>query len=111
MATVSGSIGAATVVPPSLSVPLAGGLVIITASKAFGGESAGSLNAKSFAENVYAAFSLVLTVLSALSGGSFTGVTLIVSVLEKKLRSKPLLAVPPSSCTLKVKLAYVAPLP
>ena len=43
-------------------------------------------------------------------GASFTGVTSIVTVRATGSRSMPPFAVPPSSCTWKVKLAYAAPL-
>ena len=49
----------------------------------------------------------VLTVVKL--GASFTGVTLIVMVFAL-LVSAPPLAVPPLSCTLKLKLAYLLPL-
>ena len=43
-------------------------------------------------------------------GASLTDVTLTVIVLGVGSRSTPPLAVPPSSCTWKVKLAYAVPL-
>src|SRR2546428_13840746 len=49
-------------------------------------------------------------VLSVPAGASLTDVTSMVIVLGLWSRSTPLLAVPPSSCTWKVKLAYEAPL-
>ena len=47
----------------------------------------------------------MVTVLSAPAGASLTAVTLMVIVLGDWSRSTPPLAVPPSSCTWKVKLA------
>ena len=54
--------------------------------------------------------SFVATVVFVPAGASFTAVTFIVSVLALGPRSMPPLAVPPSSCTWNVKLAYPAPL-
>ena len=48
-------------------------------------------------------------VLSVPVGASFTAVTLTVMVLGEASRSMPPLAVPPLSCTWKVKLARAAP--
>jgi hypothetical protein len=47
----------------------------------------------------------VVTVRFAPAGASFTDVTLTVIVFAEGSRSMPPLAVPPSSCTLNVKLA------
>ena len=51
------------------------------------------------------------TVLEVPEGASLTEVTLIVNVLGLGSRLTPPLAVPPLSCTWKVKLAYGLPLP
>ena len=51
-----------------------------------------------------------MTVLSVPSGASFTAVTLTVIVFGVGSRSTPPLAVPPSSCTWNVKVAYGVPL-
>ncbi len=96
---------AATATPSSFSVPAAGSVVILTAANAFAGVSFGSVKPKSAVANVYAVSSFVVTVLSAPAGASFTAVTSIVIVLAVWSRSTPPLAVPPLSCTWKVKLA------
>src|SRR5689334_7676321 len=80
-----------------LMVPFAGRVVILTASSVLGGESFGSVSAKSAAANVYVASSLIVLELFAPDGGSFTAVTLIVSVLGVGSVSTPPLAVPPLS--------------
>jgi hypothetical protein len=78
-------------------------VVIFTPANA--SPSSGSLNPKSAAAKAYSWSSVAVTVLSAPDGASFTGVTLTVMVLAEGSRSTPLLAVPPSSCTWKPKLA------
>ncbi|MNC87180.1 hypothetical protein D3C83_28840 [compost metagenome] len=79
--------------------------MIFTARKAFTGESPASVKPKSALEKMYGASSLVVTVWSAPAGASLTGLTLIVIVFGVGSRSTPPFAVPPLSCTRKVKLA------
>ena len=83
----------------------AAGTVMITLASALAGLSAASAKPKSAAEKVRAVSSAVETRLLAAVGGSLTGVTLSVIVLGVASRFLPPLAVPPLSCTWKVKLA------
>ena len=94
-----------TATPLSVRLPAPGRVVIFTASSALAGLSLASLKPKSAVANVYAVSSSVVTVLLAPDGASLTAVTLTVIVLAVGSRSTPPLAVPPSSCTWKVKLA------
>ncbi len=71
---------AVTAVPFSFSVPAPGNVVMFTRLNALAGISSGSVNPKSPVANVYAVSSAVVTVVSVPSGGSFTGVTGIVTV-------------------------------
>ena len=79
-------------------------VVILTAVSAFAGLSFGSVKPKSTAAKVYCVSSNVVTVLLVPAGASFTAVTLTVIVFAEASRSTPPFAVPPSSCTWKVKL-------
>ncbi len=90
-------------VAPSRSVPAPGAVVITTAWKA--SPSAGSLKPKSASWKTWPVSSAVTTVLSAPLGASFTAVTSIVRVFAVGSVSTPPFAVPPSSCTWKLKLA------
>src|SRR3984893_15423584 len=103
---------AVTATPPSVSVPEAevGIVVISTAAKLLAGLSLGSVKPKLAAAKVKAVSSLVVTVLLVPAGASFTEVTLMVMVFGDWSRLTPPLAVPPPSCTWKVKLASTAPL-
>src|SRR5436190_1366066 len=98
---------AVTGLPLRVSVPDAavGIVVISTANSVFAGLSFGSVKPNSSAVKVWAVPSLVVMVLSVPTGASFTLVTLIVIVLADWSVSTPPLAVPPSSCTWKVKEA------
>src|SRR5262245_60143266 len=98
-----------TKLPLLVNVPLAGIETICTARKAFGGVSFGSVNPKSVVPNVYTASSSRLTVLGVPGGGSFTFVTLIVTVFGERSVSPPKLAVPPSSFTWNVNVVYGEP--
>ena len=100
---------AVTAAPLSRSDPSAGSVVILTASKVLAGVSNESVKPKSAAASVTAVSSLVVMVLSAPAGASLTVVTLKMIVFGVGSRSTPPLAVPPSSCTRKVKLASPAP--
>ena len=66
--------------PLSVSVPLAGSVSILTASRLSAGESFASVKPKSAAANVTAVSSSVVMVLSAPDGASLTGTTWIVVV-------------------------------
>src|SRR5207249_877913 len=97
-------------VPLSLSAPATGSVVIRTAWRPLAGLSWGSVNPKSARANVYGVSSSVVTVVAVPTGASLTGVTFTVSARGVGSRSTPPLAVPPLSCTWKVKLAYGVPL-
>ncbi len=86
-------------------LPAPGSVVMVTARSAFGGESFGSVKPKSAVAKTWGTSSLVATVLSVPDGASLTAATSMVMVFGVGSRSTPPLAVPPSSCTWKVKLA------
>ena len=92
-------------VPLSVSVPAPGSVVIRTAWSWLAGLSWGSVKPKSARTNVYGASSNVVTVVGVPTGASLTAVTFTVSARGMGSRFTPPLAVPPSSCTWKVKLA------
>ena len=96
---------AVTATPDSARVPAPGMVLILTAVSALAGLSLGSVKPKSALANVYAVSSSVVTVLLVPAGASLTAVTFTVIVLGVGSRSTPPLAVPPSSCTWKVKAA------
>ena len=98
-----------TATPDSASVPAPGKVVTLTFNNALAppapAASPGSVKPKSAAAKVYTASSSTVTVLLVPTGASLTAVTLTVIVRAEVSRSTPLFAVPPSSCTWKVKLA------
>jgi hypothetical protein len=87
-----------------------GSVEIFTAMKAFAAASPGSLKPKSDAPKVYDASSRIVTAAFAPAGASLSAVTLMVIVAAEASRSTPAFAVPPSSRTWKLQLAYPAPL-
>src|SRR5205823_1285737 len=89
---------------------LAGKLAILIADRLLAGESAGSVIGKSNVLKAYGVLRFVLTTRSAPTGASLTAVTPIARVFGDWSRSTPPLAVPPLSCTWKVKLVYGEPL-
>src|SRR3569833_467915 len=89
----------------SVRVPAPGRVVILTASRLLAGLSLGSVKPKSDAAKVYGVLIRSDTALSAPAGAAFTEARLNVMVLGDWSRSTPPLAVPPLSCTWKVKLA------
>ena len=94
-----------TATPLSVRLPAPGSELIFTARSVFAGESFGSPNPKSAAPNRYGVSSGVVTDFEVPEGASLTEVTLIVIVFGAGSRLRPPLAVPPLSCTWKVKLA------
>ena len=91
--------------PESVRLPAAGTLEIFTAASAFAAASFGSVKPKSAATKVCDASSSIVSVRFAPAGASFTDVTPTLNVFAEVSRSTPPPAVPPSSCTWKVKLA------
>ena len=90
----------------TFNVPTNGRLTILTAPRVFGaGLSIASVRGKSLAAKILLVSSMMVTELFPPVGASLTGVTSIVMVFAEGSSSTPKLAVPPSSCTLKVKLA------
>ena len=96
---------AVTPTPESVRLPAAGSVVITTDWSALAGVSVGSVKPKIGGRQARAASSSVVTVVLVPAGASLTAVTLRVTVFALGSRSTPPLAVPPSSCTWKVKLA------
>jgi electron-transferring-flavoprotein dehydrogenase len=90
--------------PDRVKLPTPGSVVICTALNALAGLSLKSVNPKSTPAKVYCVSSEVVIVLSLPAGASLTEVTSTLIVLGEASRSTPALAVPPSSCTWKVKL-------
>src|SRR5438270_729258 len=82
-----------------------GEVVIATAAGAVGGGALGSLEPNSAALKVWVASSSTLTVLSAPAGGSFRQMTSVCDSSSDVCASELPLAVVPSSCTWKVKVA------
>src|SRR5262245_53849024 len=89
--------------------PAEGNVVMQTAIIELDGLSLPSVKPKSDVRSVYGVSSNVVAALFAPLGGSLTGSTLIVSVFATGSRSTPgtpnTTAVPPLSCTRKVKVA------
>ncbi len=96
---------AVTATPLRRSVPAVAMLVIVTAERLLTGASFGSVKPKLAAVKVNVAPSVTVTVLSVPAGASLTEVTSMVMVFADWSRSTPPLAVPPLSCTWKVKEA------
>ena len=94
-----------TAAPASIRLPAVAILEIVTAENVFAGLSLVSLNPKSAAEKTHGVSSVVVSVVLAPDGESLTAVTLKVIVFAVGSRSTPPSAVPPLSCTRKVKLA------
>src|SRR3989441_163909 len=101
---------ATTAAPGTISVPVPGSVVIFTAWNWSAGVSRGSVKPKSARATVYGVSSNVVTVFGVPTGASLTAVTFTVSWRGVGSTSTPPFAVPPLSCTWKVKLAYGVPL-
>src|SRR2546428_700387 len=86
-------------------VPAAGRVVIFTAARALAGVSLTSEDRKSVVEGKRVDPGGGRTVKKKTAGASLTLVTSKVMVMGDWFKSTPPLAVPPSSCTWKVKVA------